>query len=206
MIGLTESLVYVWFDRSAIEYRDLYMRLYVSYNAWYRKVTGKSSDYESIVVLKTRFIIWDEYNQDRSMPGLREVMNKIVTLTQITPVTSGTTDWKGFVQDSTDWKGLIDFWYQVRCRLFHGIPYEQYRSDEVQLAYESLYIFMREVTQRMKNSFILADENRFEELQILTKYSVLKRDIYEFEKILLQKKFIQSAELWNVDMVRRINR
>lgn len=205
MIGLTESLVYVWFDRSAIEYRDLYMRLYVSYNAWYRKVTGKSSDYESIIVLKTRFIIWDEYNQDRSMPGLRQVMDRIVILTRMTPVSNGASEWKGFVQDNTDWKGLIDFWYQVRCRLFHGMTYEHNQSNEVQLAYESLYIFMREVTQRMKNSFILADKNRFEELQVLTKYSELKRDTYEVEKRLLQKKFIQSAELWNVDMVRRAN-
>ena len=206
MVGLSESLVYVWFDRSAIEYRDLYLRLYVSYNAWYRKVTGKSSDFESIAVLKTRFIIWDEYNQNLSMPGLRPVIDKIVALTQVSPDSSGTVKEKGLVRDSTDWKGLIDFWYQVRCRLFHGMPNRYDRNDEVQLAYESLYIFMQEVTQRMKNSFILTDRNRLEELQVLTKYSGSKQAVYEDEKRLLQKKFIQSADLWNVDMVRRSNR
>ncbi len=206
MVGLAESLIYVWFDRSSVEYRDLYMRLYVSYNAWYRKVTGKTSDRESIAALKTRFIIWDEYNQGRSMRGLRQVMDKIVILTRTAPIPSQTNAWKGFVQDSTDWKGLIDFWYQVRCRLFHGMPDEHHQSDEIQLAYESLYIFMKEVTERMRTSFVSLDQNRLEELQILTSYNGPKRDMYEIEKKHLQNKFIQSTELWNADMTRYANR
>lgn len=202
MVGLSESLVYAWFDRSAIEYRDLYMRLYVSYNAWYRKITGKNNDPEAIAVLKTRFIIWDEYLQDQTMQDLRQVMTRIVTLTHTSPIQPETHAKKGMVADSSDWKGLIDFWYQVRCRLFHGANDADHYSVEVQLAYESLYIFMKEMTFRMRASFAVADTTRLEELRVLTMYSGVKQDKYNKEKMVLQKKFMQSPELWNVDMIR----
>ena len=202
MVGLSESLVYAWFDRSAIEYRDLYMRLYVSYNAWYRKITGKNNDPEAIAVLKTRFIIWDEYLQDQTMQDLRQVMTRIVSLTHTSPIQTETHTKKEMVADSSDWKGLIDFWYQVRCRLFHGVNDADHYSVEVQLAYESLYIFMKEMTFRMRASFAVADTTRLEELRVLTMHSGVKQDKYNKEKMVLQKKFMQSPELWNVDMIR----
>jgi len=202
MVSVTESVIYVWFDRSTIEYRDLFMRLYVAYNAWYRKVTGKDNDYEAIQILKERFVIWDDYLQGRSLDALRQVLIRIVIQTANTPLKSELGGWSGRVNDSDDWRGLIHFWYEVRCGLFHGSSYAVEHTTEVQLAYESLYIFMAEVVSRMKYTFRTTDRVRLDELAVLSGLDGIRQEMYVTEKARLHQKFIQSPKLWNVDMVR----
>lgn len=203
MVGLTESLIYAWFGRSHIEYRDLYMRVYVAYNAWYQKVTGKTNDYEAIATLKTRFGIWDEYQRGQSLPLLRAVLIRIVMHTKNHPLASTSGYWDGIVKDSDDWVGLISFWYDVRCGLFHGSAYAHAHAIEVQLAYESLYLFMDEIVRRMKTSFRSTDRHRLEELRILVKHDLMRQEKYIKESVHLHQKYIESPELWNVDMRRR---
>lgn len=204
MVGITESLVYAWFDRAAIEYRDLYMRIYVAYNAWYQKITGASNDHEAIALLTKRFVIWDEYQRGASMSELRSVVIRIVMHTQNTPLRTRTPHWDGVVKDSNDWVGLIHYWYEVRCGLFHGAAYAEYGNREVQLAYESLYLFMQEIVARMKTSFHESDKRRLEELRVLTRHDQQWQQAYIKESILLHQKFISAPELWNVDMHRRL--
>ncbi|MDB5161577.1 MAG: hypothetical protein JWM52_85 [Candidatus Saccharibacteria bacterium] len=134
MTDYMSELVYVWHERSKIDYADLYLRLYISYNAWFRKATQASVDKEAIAVLKKRFIIWDDYLHGRILNGLEETMLALKE--------------RGFIQTSDDWPGLISFWYQIRCDLFHGLL--QPHDDSVRFAYESLSIFMDEIVKRMK--------------------------------------------------------
>jgi hypothetical protein len=202
MVGLTESLIYSWFDRSHIEYRDLFMRLYIAYNAWYRKVTGKSNDHEAIRLLQLRFVIWHDYIRGHSLRNLRSIMEQIVAMTNTTPLKAQSGSWDGIVKNSDDWQGLIHFWYEVRCSLFHGSIYAASRTKEVQLAYESLYIFMSEVVTRMKKSFHEADYVRLQELRVLMNESQQDTNRYAKENTLLHQKYIRSPELWDVDMIR----
>jgi len=202
MVGISESLIYAWFDRSHIEYRDLFMRLYVAYNAWYRKVTGKSNDREAIAILGTRFVIWDEYTRGVSLVKLRRVMTQIAIHTKNRPMPVESGYWNGIVRDSDDWKGLISFWYEVRCGLFHGSSYALGHTSEVQYAYESLYIFMDEVVRRMKGTFHGSDALRLDELKVLAAADTAGSERYRTEAAHLQQKFITSPDLWNVDMAR----
>jgi len=201
MVGIAESLVYAWYDRSSIDYRELFMRLYVSYNAWFRKTTSTHIDYEAIKILKTRFVIWDDYVERRSMVDMQSVMLRIVKSTQKAPLQTG-GHWKGVVQSSDDWKGLIDYWYQIRCDLFHGYISVDGETEHIRLAYESLYIFMSEIVSRMRSSFKHSDMRRLEELKILTESRYPHHETYQNEALLLHQKFIHSPDLWNVDMVR----
>jgi hypothetical protein len=203
MVSMAESLIYNWFDRSHIEYRDLYMRLYIAYNAWYRKTTGKDSDFEAMRALRTRFILWDEYVEGRSLVDLREIMIHIVVMTRNKPIRCESGYWDGIVKDSDDWKGLIHFWYEVRCGLFHGSLYAARHTQETKLAYESLYIFMSEIVKRMKATFHNGDLLRLGELQILAESNDDMRQKYVQEQRKLRQKYIASGSLWNVDMMRQ---
>ncbi|RWZ78808.1 MAG: hypothetical protein EOT05_03615 [Candidatus Microsaccharimonas sossegonensis] len=206
MVSVAESIVYSWFDRSCIEYRDLFMRLYIAYNAWYRKTTGKDNDFEAIKVLKTRYVLWDEYIEGTSLIGLRKIMIQIVMMTRNTPMPNTSGYWDGVVKDSDDWRGLIHFWYEVRCKLFHGSRYASAYTEEVKLAYESLYVYMQEITARMKLTFHKKDYHRLHELHILVKSHHELQPAFIQERLHLHNKYITSAEIWNVDMMRRNKR
>lgn len=203
MVSLTESIVYSWFDRSAVDYRDLFMRLYIAYNAWYRKTTGKESDYEAIKALKMRFVLWDEYTEGVALNDLRKVMIQIVMVTRNAPLQTASGYWNGIVEDSDDWRGLVSFWYEVRCRLFHGIAYGTDYNEEIKLAYQSLYIYMDEIVKRMRSTFHKNDYQRLEELRILVKSGDDLKAKFAQEQRRLHEKYITSREIWNVDMMRR---
>ncbi len=134
MTDYMTDIIYIWFERSKIDYGDLYLRLYISYNAWFRKATQTAIDREAMSNLKNRFIIWDDFMHGRTLEGLAPVMSLIHE--------------RGDIGANDDWKGLISFWYKTRCDLFHGVL--QPTDESVRLAYESLGIFMSEIVMRMK--------------------------------------------------------
>ena len=201
--GTARDVVLKWHERAQIDYSDLYMRLYVAYNAWFRQVTRTSFDREGIARLKKRFVIWDDYLNGRTMQHLTPSFEQIVAHTHDHPLHAGNR-WDGQVQDAEDWRGLIHYWYQVRCDLFHGSLFldQTVPEQRVRLAYESLNIFMTEITDRMKHSFTHADYERLKEIQLLAQTP--GNDTAQFRDLqqALHQKFINSPDLWNVDMVR----
>ncbi|MFZ3009586.1 MAG: hypothetical protein WA030_01025 [Candidatus Microsaccharimonas sp.] len=179
---MIKSVIYRQYDRSTIDYENLYMNLYVSYNAWYRRVTGYSNDKEAIVALKKRFILWDDYQHNRILQGLKPIMSQISL-------------------DVHDWKGLIDYWYSVRCDLFHG-EVSRHSQTDIRYAYESLKIFMDEIILRMKQSFSEKDTQRLEEIRLLVKSESSHIESFRHIQSRLYSKYIRSPDIWNVDMAR----
>jgi len=181
---MVEKIVYSWFERAQIDYSDLYMRLYVSFNAWYRKTTGSDFDREALRILKKRFVIWDDYGAGRVLQDLKIFHEQITG-------------------DASDWQRLISYWYQVRCQLFHGAS--ELKDTEVKLAYESLNIFMKEIVRRMKQSFTDKDYQRLEEIDKLLVIGGLENEYLRHIQQELHRKYINAPSLWNVDMVRVVS-
>lgn len=200
----TRQLIAKWHERACIDYSDLYVREYIAYNAWFRKVTQSNEDHEAIRRLLKRFVIWDDYIHGRTLLSLGPVIEEIVTITHRTPIPSSTALWDGIVKDVFDWQGLIYFWYSTRCQLFHGltIPGSVPHNRYIQLSYESLRIFMNEITRRMRYCFTDADFDQLTEVKslILSDNGVLN-ELKGVEARLYQK-FIHSTDVWSVDMVR----
>ena len=192
------ELVLKWYERAQIDYSDLYARLYIAYNAWFRQVTRTSFDREAISRLTKRFVIWDDYVNGRVLQDLKPLMAQIVYLTAEQPLVGNR--WDGIVHDALDWRGLIHYWYQVRCDLFHGTVVVN--EKRVRLAYESLNVFMQEITDRMKRCFTQEDYVRLEEIQALIQSSPQDRTRLKSMQEVLHQKFISSPDIWNVDMVR----
>jgi len=180
--ALIKSVIFRYHERSVIDYEGLYMNLYVSYNAWFRRVTGCSNDKEAIRSLKNRFVLWDDYQNGRALEGLDSIMN-LLSL------------------DIRDWKGLIDYWYSVRCDLFHG-EVLHYSQTDIRYAYESLKIFMDEIILRMKRAFSEKDRQRLEEVRLLVKSESSHIESFRHIQSRLYSKYIRSPDMWNVDMAR----
>ena len=178
---MVENLVYSWYERAQIDYSDLYMRLYVSFNAWYRKATGSSFDREGLVRLKKRFVIWDDYLKDEVMQDLRPIHLEITG-------------------DIDDWQGLIEYWYRVRCQLFHGSLGSN--DETIRRAYESLNVFMSEIVERMRSSFTDDDYRRLREIEVLLETPHPKLDYLEDAQLKLHQKYLNAPHMWNVDMMR----
>lgn len=192
-----QKLIATWFDRAQLDYCDLYMRLFVAYNAWFRYVTSQTTDRAAINALKKRFVIWDDYQRGRCLEALRAKMEPIVT------TTSHDHSLGVVVHHAEDWQNLIEFWYQVRCHLFHGSHLFSERQQMVwaRLAYESLNIFMAEVVERMRQSFTHEDYRRLQEVQALLKGNGPEKERLMKTHESLQSKFVHSPDVWNVDMV-----
>jgi hypothetical protein len=193
-----ETLISRWYDRAQLDYDDLYMRLYVSYNAWYRQVTGCATDREAINALKKRFVIWDDYQRGRVLISLRPVLHDIVNLTGVDK------SLKIKLADEDDWQNLIEFWYQVRCHLFHGSGLFATVQQAIwtRLAYQSLNLFMGEVVARMGRTFTNADYQRLKEIDILLQHEPAPSKRLKNMQQVLYQKYIHSPDIWNVDMVR----
>ncbi len=128
-----------WYEMSKIDYTPLFINAYIAYNVWYVKTTGQSIDSDAIAKLKKRYTPWDEYEKGMIMPELLSLMQDIIA------------EGKPYVHIKSpyDWRALMDFWYYVRCQVFHGVwLYEGSNTRMIQLAYESLLIFMNEVMRR----------------------------------------------------------
>jgi len=200
----TRQLITTWFERARIDYSDLYVKEYIAYNAWFRKVTDCTEDHEAIKQVVKRFVIWDDYLHGRTMIALGPVLEQIATVTHKSPVVAMSGRWDGIVKDALDWRGLIYFWYQVRCDLFHGltVPGRAVHDLKIKLAYESLNIFMTEIVKRMRYCFTDADFARLTEVRtLLESESGVVSELRRIEARLYQK-FIHSPDIWNVDMER----
>jgi hypothetical protein len=201
---LTRQLITKWYERARIDYSDLYVKEYIAYNAWFRKVTNCNVDHEAIKEVCQRFVIWDDYINGRTLISLGSVVDQIALLTQQHPVLPVGIIWNGVVKDSMDWRSLIYFWYQTRCELFHGLtmPGSPYHDLQIRLAYESLSIFMAEIIKRMRYCFTDTDFARLTDVQtLLQSENGATSELKEIE-VSLHQKFIHSPDLWNVDMER----
>ncbi len=190
--------IYRWYKKAQIDYTEHYIKLYIAYNAWYRQVTGSTNDREAISTLKKRFIIWDDYCKGRTMPNLKIYLERLSTLTSETPFSQSPL-WKGVIQGVEDWRGLIEFWYQVRCRLVHG---SDVSPRLVWLAYETLELFMGEIVERMQSCFTDKDFQRLEELSTLVHSEKDTNSRFRRLQQKLQAKYIESPDIWQVDMQR----
>ena len=190
--------IYRWYRRAQVDYVELFVRLYIAYNAWYRQVTGSTNDRQAINQLKKRFIIWDDYCNGRAIQNLRVYLKRLSVLTVEQPFTNIST-WDGVVVNDNDWRSLIEFWYQVRCALIHG---SEVPSRYVWLAYETLEVFMGEIVQRMQSCFTEKDLQRLEELSTLVLSEDGKSSRFRRLQWKLQAKYIESPDIWQVDMQR----
>jgi hypothetical protein len=190
--------IYKWYRKAQVDYTELYIRIYIAYNAWYRQVTGTTNDREAIAILKKRFIIWDDYCKGRTMPNLKVYTEKLSKRTIEKPLASHIF-WNGKVENKDDWRGLIEFWYQIRCMLVHG---SEVSPQYVWLAYETLELFMGEIVERMQTCFTDKDFQRLNELSTLAQSKQGKDNRFKQLQRRLQAKYIDSPDIWQVDMQR----
>jgi hypothetical protein len=190
--------IYRWYKKAQVDYTELYIRMYIAYNAWYRQATGSTNDREAIALLKKRFVIWDDYSKGKTMPHLRAYADRLSKLTSEIPLVSHTL-WNGTIESSDDWRGLIEFWYRIRCMLVHG---SEVSPRHVWLAYETLELFMAEIVDRMQACFTDKDFLRLEELSTLVKFETGKNTRFRHLQQKLQAKYIDSPDIWQVDMQR----
>lgn len=187
------------FARAQIRYELLFLRLYIAYNAWYREVTGTSNDRRALTLLKERSVIWDDYCNGRTMRTLRVYMERLCEYTQQAPFPSTTQHWNGELYHPKDWRSLIEFWYQVRCVVVHGAPVE---SKYAWYAYETLNIFMDEITSRMKSCYTQADLAKLSEFMRCVSNASQSSERLEKLQRLFYQKYISSPDIWQVDMQR----
>ena len=201
---LARQLMRKWYERAQIDYSDLFMKEYIAYNAWFRKVTDCSVDHEAITRVTQRFIIWEDYTHGRTLIELGPIVEKISLLTWGQPVQPMGSAWNGVVKDDLDWKGLIYFWYQTRCDLFHGLtlPGRAAHDRQIKLAYESLNIFMTEIMRRMRLCFSDVDYTKLTEVQKLLRTDNGPVEALRVIESRLHQKFINAPDVWNVDMER----
>jgi hypothetical protein len=190
--------IYHWYKKGQIDYTELYIRMYIAYNAWYRQVTGTTNDREAIASLKKRFVIWDDYCKGKTMSHLKIYVERLSKLTSEQPVVKHTY-WDGIVQNSDDWRSLIECWYQVRCMLVHG---SEVSPRLVWLAYETLDLFMAEIVERMQACFTDKDLRRLEEVSTLASLEQNSDNRFKRLQRKLQAKYIDSPNIWQVDMQR----
>lgn len=190
--------IYNWYRKAQVDYTELFIRIYIAYNAWYRQITGTTNDREAISILKKRFIIWDDYCQGKTMPSLYVYIERLSKLTNDQPFAVNSL-WNGKVKDEKDWQGLIEFWYQVRCALMHG---SEVPPKHVWLAYETLEVFMGEIVERMQACFTDKDFQRLKEVAVLAKAQPSSQSRFHQLQRKLQAKYIESPDIWQVDMQR----
>jgi hypothetical protein len=223
MAADTKDLVLKWYYRGQLDYFDIYINLFISYNAWFKKVTELSEDRAAIERLKTRTGIWDEYLAGNAMHGLDEPFAEIAAITQAEPLknlTGGNRHWDGIVKNDSDWQGLIEYWYRIRCNLFHGTksPEDDREVKLVKLAHESLNVFMSEIVSRMEGNFSKDSMYRLYEIGRLrdsterslkaNKYSdapARQADVNYLqdlndEDLALMNRLYGSKNLWEVDL------
>ena len=191
--------VYSWYKKAQIDYVQQYINMYVSYNAWYQEVTGTTNDREAIGHLKKRFVIWDDYSNGKTMRAMRPYLERLTELTQREPLSSRTAYWSGSIDSTTDWRSLIEFWYQVRCRLVHG---SEVNTRYVWLAYETLDVFMGEIVSRMQKCITQEDIGKIKELNSLAGESSNRTERFQRIQNQLYQKYIASPDIWQVDMHR----
>lgn len=191
--------IFNWYKKAQVNYVEQYIKMYIAYNAWYREVTGTTNDRQALDVLKKRFVIWDDYKKGRTMSSLKIYMEKLVELTQREPFSSKNLYWTGSIESLGDWRSLIEFWYQVRCKLVHGT---EVKPRYVWLAYETLDIFMGEIIERMQGCFSEDDFKKMKELNTLAGIQGPRNERFRQLQNMLYQKYVASPDIWQVDMKR----
>ncbi len=191
------AIVRQWFNKARIDYEAQYVKVYISYNAWYQRATGKLDDREALTRLKQRFVIWDDYYQGRCMQAMRPYFEMAAEYTQREPLLTANNHWSGSIESTKDWQSLIEYWYQVRCILVHG---GTIAAQYIRYAYETLFVFMEEIIFRLEKCLPLSDAQL---LYALTKSGTeiamldgkstnLTHDVYQ--------RYMNSQNSWEVDM------
>lgn len=192
-----EETVYKWYAKSQIDYSTYYIHLYVAYNTWYGQVTGSNNNRRALTLLKSRFMIWRDYINGVAMPLLGVHMQNLIECLKENPLPTHRY-WQGGITGNNDWQNLIEYWYQVRCLIVHG---EYVPQCHARLAYQTLLCFMTEVVERMHASFSETDMERLQEVTALIKVSKgPRRKYFQTQQQLLQRKYIHSGDIWEVDM------
>lgn len=212
-----KDTIFRWFHRAQLDYFDQYINLFIAYNAWFKKVTDENTDRAAITALKSRSGIWEQYLTGITMQSLRPHFQDIVRLTNERPLVNLTRNedphWNGVV-NADDWQSLIEYWYRVRCNLFHGSKSPEDERDDrvVELAYKSLNVFMTEIVFRMQNNFSKEDLSRLFEIDLIKIPASSSSDdpgdkVHEkyweraqAEKKILEEKFRDAQNLWEVDL------
>jgi len=192
--------IYEWYKKAQIDYTEQYIRMYITYNAWYREVTMTTNDRQALSVLKKRFVIWDDYINGRTMKILKLYVERLAELTQRDPLVSSRY-WSGSIESWKDWRSLIEYWYQIRCLLVHGV---YVKPRYVWLAYESLDVFMGEIIDRMQQCFDEKDLVRMKELTSLAEADPDRSERFQQLQHKLYQKYIASPDIWQVDMQRTL--
>lgn len=185
------------YEKSMIDYEQRFTLLYAAYNAWYRRVTVTTNDRKAITLLKVRVGIWEDYRIGNSMTPLKAYMKRLVDVTQKQPLKNETNHWNGEIQNVDDWQSLIEYWYQVRCKIVHGVGLD---AVYTWLAYETLDIFMQEIIRRARDCI---KEFDLEKLRNAASQFEFNQTDSEKLKALHQKmviKYSTMPDIWQVDM------
>lgn len=193
------SRLYVKYQSAHIDYVDLFLKMYITYNAWYREVTATTNDRQAISTLKKRFVIWDDYCQGKTLKLMVPYMERLAELTQQESFPSLKVYWDGEISSPYDWKSLIEFWYQLRCLIVHGA---EVRQKYAWLAYETLDIFMGEIIERMQNCFTSSDLEKLTKLSSIADPNTDRSPRFNKLQHNLYNKYINSPNVWQVDMQR----
>ena len=191
-------MIKTWHENAQIDYRESYIRLYIAYNAWFSQVTGVSNDRAAIDALKKRFVIWRDYRNGKTLRDMYSIADDIAEYTQRSKIIGVT------VNSPYDWQSIIEYWYKVRCHLFHGSPVshnDDYKLH-IELAYNSLNIFMSEITRRMEQSFTDRDMKELGQISQLIELGSLDSELLHIRLSELQRKYINAPDIWNVDMAK----
>ena len=188
-----------WYKKSHIDYAQKYIARYISYNAWYRQVTGTSNDRQAIALLKKRFVIWDDYRNHKTMRPLFRYMEQLAELTQREPLMTHVQYWSGTVEDAHDWQSLIEYWYQVRCLVVHGACI---KPMHLRLAYETLGVFMDEIINRMNACLGATNYQQMDDPQKPLEQTGISGNRFSKLQLKLYQRYIASPNVWDVDMQR----
>lgn len=155
MNSVNKQIIIGYYNSSRLDYVAPYAQLYIAYNAWYRCITGCSTDREAIKNLKESTMVWMNHLDEFVIWRLASYIDRIAELTYSHPLYGA--GWRGAVENRDDWRGLIEFWYRVRCELFHGAlgTIKYHHREYVRLAYVSLSIFMDSVVSKLSANYPL---------------------------------------------------
>lgn len=147
---IASDIIVRYFTLSRITYAPLYMQLYVAFNAWYRQETKAVSDRQALSMIKSRRDVWLHPRVRRIAPLLEPYIDRIIELTDKHPIYG--PGWSGSLENYDDWSGLVEYWYRVRCELFHGMLHEDIRHHRqyVQLAYITLSLYLQTVVDELQ--------------------------------------------------------
>jgi len=117
VVGQMYDLIEEWFDRYEMAEYDKFIYLWISFNSWLSKESGKQKDRVMVNWFKNR----DDYKQ--SFVRTTKADERIATAATFfitRKVTNMKTMAKYNMESINDFENAVEVIYQVRCNLFHG--------------------------------------------------------------------------------------